>query len=119
MANTLGTVAINRSRQQFQGLWSDFWQVSVPVSDQDAVADDVSVSLTCTVPGVALGDVVIACGINKNLADANASISVDAWVSAADTLSIKWTNVDEVADAYDADTLNGGVFKILIGRPTW
>lgn len=120
MANTLGTVTVaQRGRQQYQALWSDYWQVSVPVSGQDAVADDVSVSLTCTVPGVALGDVVLAIGINKNLADENASVSVDAWVSAANTLSIKWTNVDETTDAYDADTLTDGVFKILIGRPAW
>lgn len=119
MANTLGTPTIVQSRSQFQGLWTDFWRVSVTMTDQDAVADDVSVTVTCTVPGIALGDVVLCCGINKNLADANASVSVDAWVSAANTLSIKLTNIDEVADAYDADTLTDGVFKVLIGRPAW
>ena len=119
MANTLGTPTIVQARTQFQGAFSDMWLVKVQVTDQDAIADDVSVTVTCTVPGIALGDIVVACGIDKNLADANASISVDAWVSAANTLSIKWTNVDETTDAYDADTLNNGYFKILIVRPTW
>ncbi len=119
MANTLGTVVTVRGRDQFQGLWSDFWKVTIPVTDQDAVADDVSVTVTCTVPGVVLGDMVIGIVASKALQDANASISISAWVSAADTLSIKYTNVDETTDAYDADTLTDGTFKVLIGRPNW
>lgn len=119
MANTLGTPVITRGTQQFQGLWTHFWQVVIPITDQDAVADDVSVTLTCTVPGVALGDMVIGIVATKALQDADASISVSSWVSAADTLSIKYTNVDETTSAYDADTLTDGYFKVLIGRPNW
>ncbi len=119
MANTLGTPVITRGRQQFQGLWSQFWALTIPVTDQDAIADDVSVTVTCAVPGLALGDMVIAICANKALQDANASVSLDCWVSAANVLSIKLTNVDETTDAYDADTLTDGAFKVLIGRPGW
>lgn len=121
MANTLGTPTVTRfgSARQFQALWSDIWTVSVLVSDQDAVADDVSVDITCTVPGVALGDIVLFCGATKSVTDANAGITLHAAVTAANTVTVRWVNIDATTDAYDADTLTDGYIKMVIGRPTW
>ena len=120
MANTLGTPIIRqRGAHQFQGLFNDMWVVTIPVSDQDAIADDVSVTLTATIPGLALGDLVLFAGFNKSQSDANASVALDCFVSAANTVTVKLTNVDDAADAYDADTLTDGVLKLVIGRPTW
>lgn len=119
MANTLGTPTVTRQRAQFQSLFKEMWLVSIPVSDQDAVADDVSVDLTCTIPGVALGDLVLFIGSNKSQSDANAGITIHGWVSAADTLTVRWLNVDATTDAYDADTLTGGYIYAVVGRPNW
>lgn len=119
MANTLGTPVVKRGNNQFQGLFTDMWVVTIPVTDQDAIADDVSVTLTATVGGVALGDLVLFAGFDKAQSDANASVALDCFVSAANTLTVKLTNVDDATDAYDADTLTGGNLKVVIGRPAW
>lgn len=119
MANTFTVTATSQNREQFQGLFNEMWAVTGSVGDQDAIADDVSVTLTLTVPGVALGDMVIGQCFNKSQADANASIITSCFVSAANTVIMKLINVDETTDAYDADTLTDGTFKMLIGRPNW
>ncbi len=119
MANTFGTPVVRRGNQQFQGLFSDMFLVSIPVTDQDAIADDVSVDITATVPGVALGDIVLFAGATKAQSDANAGITVDAWVSAANTVNVRFTNIDATTDAYDADTLTDGYIKLVVARPLW
>ena len=119
MANTFTVTTTAQAKEQFQGLFNEMWAVTGSVGDQDAIADDVSVDLSLTVPGVALGDMVIGCCFNKSQADANASIVAHAFVSAANTVVLKLVNVDDGADAYDADVLTGGTFKMLIGRPSW
>ncbi len=119
MANTFTVSRVEQGNKQFQGAFGDMWAVTGTVDDQDAIADDVSVTLTLTVPNVALGDMVIGTCFTKSQSDANASIVVDAFVSAANTVTVKLTNIDDATDAYDADTLTGGQFKMLIGRPAW
>lgn len=119
MANTMAVSRVEQGSKMFQGLFREMWAVTGTVSDQDAIADDVSVELTLTVPGVALGDMVLGISFGKSQADANASITADAFVSAANTVILKITNIDATTDAYDADTLNDGGFKMLIGRPSW
>lgn len=119
MANTMSVSKVDRGTKQFQGAFSDMWQVTGTVTDQDAIADDVSVDISLTVPGVALGDMVLCIAFGKSQADANAAFSVSAFVSAADTVIMRLINIDDSSDAYDADTLNGGGFKMLIGRPSW
>ncbi len=119
MANTFAVTRTQQGKEQFQGLFNEMWAVTGFVTDQDAINDDVSVTLTLTVPGVALGDMVLGVCFNKSQSDANASITVDCWISAANTVIMKLVNVDDATDAYDADTLTNGTFKILIGRPNW
>lgn len=119
MANTFAVTRVEQGNKQFQGAFSEMWCVTGSVTDQDAIADDVSITLDLTVPGVALGDMVIGQCFNKAQADANASITASAWVDSANTVKLKLTNVDETTDAYDADTLTGGLFKLIIGRPVW
>lgn len=119
MANTFTVTQTTQSKQQLQGLFNEMWAVTGSCADQDAIADDVSVVVSLTVPGVALGDMVIGTAFNKAQSDANAQIIVDAWVDSANTVKMQFTNVDDATDAYDADTLTNGTFKILIGRPNW
>lgn len=119
MANTMAVSRVERGSKQFQGAFSDMWLITGTVTDQDAIADDVSVRITLTVPGVALGDMVIGVSFGAALLDGNSQLIVTSFVSAANTVILVLANVDETADAYDADVLNGGGFKILVGRPSW
>jgi hypothetical protein len=119
MANTMAVSRVEQGSKQFQGAFSEMWLVTGTVTDQDAIADDVTVAITLTVPGVALGDMVLGISFGKSQADANAKLIVAGFVSAANTVIMTLTNIDETSDAYDADVLNGGGFKIVIGRPSW
>ena len=119
MANTMAVTRVEQGSKQFQGLFKEMWAVTGTVADQDAIADDVSIELTLTVPGVALGDMVLGFSFGKSQADADASVTTDCYVSAANTVILKITNIDATADAYAADTLNDGGFKMLVGRPAW
>lgn len=119
MANTMAVSRVEQGTQQFQGAFKEMFLVTGTVTDQDAIADDVSVEITLTVPGVALGDMVLGISFGKSQADANARLIVTGFVSAANTVIMVLSNVDETTDAYDADTLNDGGFKMIIGRPSW
>lgn len=119
MANTFTVTKTDRGNQQFQGAFKELFRVTGTISDQDAIADDVSVEVDLTVPGVALGDMVLGFGCSIAPADANASIVIDPYIAAANTVTLKLTNIDATTDAFDADTLNGATIKLLIGRPSW
>ncbi len=119
MANTFTVSRVEQGNKQFQGAFSDMWAVTGTVGDQDAIADDVSVVVSLTVPNVALGDMVVGVSFTKAQSDANAQIMVTAWVDSANTVKMQLTNVDDAADAFDADVLTGGEFKMLVGRPAW
>lgn len=119
MANTLAVSKTEQGVKQFQGMFSEMWAVTGTVTDQDQIADDVSVAITLTVPGVALSDMVIGVSFGKSQGDADSQIVASAFVSAADTVILVFVNVDATSDAFDADVLNGGGFKMLIGRPAW
>lgn len=118
MANTLTLNSVHRiGNQQFQGLFGDVWQVTCTVTDHDAVAITDTFAMTITVPGVALGDIVICGGINMDHLDGGGDGAVIRFaVSAADTVAMYIT-----ADAaeFAADAITGAIGKILIGRPNW
>ena len=119
MANTITVSKTDRGNQQFQGAFKEMFRVTASVSDQDAIADDVSIEVDLTVPGVALGDMVLGYSSSIAPADANASVVIEPYIAAANTVTLKITNIDATADAFDADTLNGAEIKLLIGRPSW
>ena len=119
MANTFVVTTSGQGRQQFGGAFNQMFLAKGTITDQDAIADDVSVNIDLTVPGVALGDIVLGVSVNKDTGDANANVFLSANVTAANTVTLTITNVDETTDAYDADVMNGGVWRMLIGRPSW
>ena len=119
MADTMAVSRTEQGVKQFQGMFSEMWGVTGTVTDQDSIADDVSIIITLTVPGVALGDMVVGFSFGKSQADANAHVIAHAFVSAANEVKLIIANVDQSTDAYDADVLNDGGFKMLIGRPAW
>lgn len=115
----MSITSTDRGSKQFQGAFKEMFFASGTVTDQDAIADDVSIEVALTVPGVALGDMVFGVSFDVSLADANASVSVFPYVSAANTVTLKFTNIDATTDAFDADSLNGATIKLAIGRPNW
>ena len=119
MANTVATTYTKVGTEQFRGLFKEMWAVTATWSDQDAIADDVSVLVTITVPGVALGDAVIVKPFINVSQLSTGRVNLDAWVSAANTVSVVLTNVDETTDALAADAFNGKLMKMVIGRPAW
>jgi hypothetical protein len=116
MPNTVGTPIVVRGVNQFQGAFNEMWEVTVTITDQDAVALTDTMRITVTVPGVALGDMVIAQSITNDLSDGTDQCIMQCYVTAANTVSLQFT-----ADAgqYAADDLNNAVVKMLVARPAW
>lgn len=119
MANTVTVTSYERGTKQFRGLFTDMWAVKATWTDQDAVADDVSVLVTLTVPGVALGDAIVVKPFMSVSQLSTGRVNIDAWVSAANTVSVVLTNVDETTDALAADAFNNQTMKFVVGRPAW
>jgi hypothetical protein len=76
-------VVSRRGNDQFRGLFSDTWEVQCTL-DAGAVSAGATDTDTVTVPGVALGDMVLgfAHGVSE------AGLVKRAYVSAADTVTI-------------------------------
>ena len=116
MANTITVNETKRAKKQFRGAFEDMWTVKATIADQDAVAISDTLELDMTCAGVALGDVVIGASCSVDFSDGTDQAAVTYYVSAANTVTMQI-----LADKgeFAADALNGGVVKILIGRPSW
>lgn len=71
----------------FRDVFKDVW-TSVSTLDVASLADGVGATSTVTVNGVALGDFVLAVSMGVDLQ----GITVTAWVSAANTVSVRFQN---------------------------
>lgn len=80
-------VVSRRGNDQFRGIYSDTWAVTCTL-DSASVADQATATDTVTVPGVALGDMVI--GMSAGVDEAG--LVRRAYVSAANTVTIATTN---------------------------
>jgi len=97
-----------RGRQQFQGIFSDFWEVSETVDfGNAATGSGTFASVDVTVPGVALGDVVFGVSLGVDTVDA----VVAGAVTAADTVTL--TLLNNTAGAVD---LASTTAKFMVGR---
>ena len=108
MANGTSVVSKGPMRAQFQGLFSHMFPFSCTM-DVGNLADAAGETNTVAVPGVALGDMVEVAG-----SVSIAGITVTAWVSAADTVSIRFQN--ESGGALDLASMT---IKGLAKRPAW
>ena len=114
MAFTTATVTrIERGNKQFQGAFNEMWAVTLTVNPDSisAVAEDAA---TFTIPGLALGDMVLGVAPGVSLTDSGEA-DYAAWVSSANTLSIRITNLH----GSNAVDLASSTWKVLIGRPSW
>ena len=112
MAFTTSTVTrVEQGNKQLQGAFSEMWFVTATV-DPSSVAAGAEDTGTLTVPGVALGDMVVgyAAGVNQTV-DAD----INVFVSAANTLTIRLSNLNG-ASALD---LASSTWKVMVARPLW
>ena len=80
-------VTSRRGNDQFRGLFSDTWAVTCTLN-ADSLVDGAGTSDTITVPGVALGDIILGTSFGVSLA----GVSVTGYVSAADTVTLRLQN---------------------------
>jgi hypothetical protein len=111
MANAITVGTIEQGNKQFQGAFKEMWTVNATAAFDTNVAADAGEEFALTVPGLALGDMVI--GIAPGGADPEPNVfDYEAQVTAANTLSIS-------VHATGADTPLPTSFKVLVGRPNW
>lgn len=101
-------MAVKRNRSQFQDLFSECFTY-VGTLDVASLVDAAGATSTLTVPGVALGDMVL--GISMGVS--TAGMTVTGNVTAADTVSIRFQN--ESAATVD---LASTTIRVLVGRPS-
>ena len=116
MANTITVSTVKRGNHQFQGAFKEMWLVDGSVTDSDAVAATAIGEFDITVPGVALGDMVLGMAFGADFDDGTDQASPTAYVAAANTVTVQWSADDA---EFAADALNGASFKMIIGRPSW
>ena len=110
MSNTALAYAENGGTSQFQRYNSDVFHISVQTTP-GSVGAGVDVIETITVPGVSLGDMVVGISSSADLA----SITLTAYVSAANTVKIVFANNTGGSITPTA----GATIRIMIIRPTW
>ena len=108
MANATA-VSVNRARAQFQGLFSEMWVVKATM-DVGSLSDGVGETNTIAVPGVAVGDMVLGKALGVDLV----GITVTAYVSAANTVSVRFQNESGAAPDLASTTV-----RVVVGRPIW
>ena len=112
MTFTTATVTrVEQGSKQFQGAFTEQWLCNLTVDPASIAAAGEDIA-TFTVPGLALGDIVVgySAGVNQTV-DAD----VNVYVSAANTLAIRIGNL-HASSALDLGT---STWKVLIGRPSW
>lgn len=112
MAFTTATVAsYEQGNRDNRGIWSDVWTIVLTV-DPSSIAAGAEDIATFTIPNLALGDMVLGyvVGINQTV-DAD----INVWVSAANTLSVRISNLNG-ASALD---LASNTWKVVVGRPAF
>jgi hypothetical protein len=117
MANSATVDRVEQGNKQFQGAFSEMWAVTATITDQDAVAIGDTMSISLTVPGVALGDMVIGTSLSKDTFDGDG----DGAVIRCEVGSANTVNFMVHADVaeFAADAILNAVVKILVGRPAW
>ena len=99
-------ITARQGNDQFRGVFSDTWAVTCTL-DSASVADQAAGTDTVAVPGVVLGDVVIAMSAGVS----EAGLVRRAYVSAAGTVTIATTNTTGAAVDLASTTV-----KLVIAR---
>ena len=84
---TASAVTVRRGNDQFRGLFSDTWVVRATL-DAGSLVDGAGETDDITIPGVALGDMVIGASLGVDLV----GLTVTCYVSAANTVKFRIQN---------------------------
>ena len=84
---TASAVVSRRGNDQFRGLFSDTWAVTCTLN-AGSLVDGAGETDDITVPGVALGDMVLGASLGVDLV----GLIVSGYVSAADTVKFRIQN---------------------------
>ena len=103
---TASAVTVRAGNDQFRGLFSNTWLVKATL-DAGSLADGVGETDDVTVPGVALGDMVIGASLGVDLV----GITVTGYVSAANTVKFRLQN--ESGSTVD---LASATLRIVVAR---
>ena len=109
MADATAVRVVQDGGQQFRGVWDRVWTVTATL-DVDNLADGAGDVDTVAVPGVALGDMVIALSLGVSVA----GMVVTAYVSAANVVTIQAQN-----ESGGAVNLASTTLKLVVGRPSF
>ena len=100
------SVTTRRGNDQFRGLFSDTWVVTATLN-AGSLVDGAGETDDVTVPGVALGDMVIGASLGVDLV----GLTVTGYVSAANTVKFRIQN--ESASTVD---LASSTLRIVVAR---
>lgn len=103
---TASAVTVRAGNDQFRGLFSNTWLVKATL-DAGSLSDGVGETDDVTVPGVALGDMVLAASLSVDLV----GLTVTGYVSAANTVKFRIQN--ESGSTVD---LASSTLRIVIAR---
>jgi actin-like ATPase involved in cell morphogenesis len=107
MASATAVVS-RRGTDQFRGLFSDTWSVTATLDSASVATGAAGAGTdTVTVPGVALGDMVIAMSVGVS----EAGVVRRAYVSASNTVTIATDNLTGSSVDLASTTV-----KLIIGR---
>lgn len=108
MANATAVTSL-QGKQQFQGMFNEMWAVKATIN-VDSLNDGVGDLDTVAVPGVALGDIVLGVSLGVDVA----GLTVTAYVSAANTVTVRFQN--ESGGTVD---LASTTIKLVVARPNF
>jgi hypothetical protein len=103
---TASAVTVRAGNDQFRGLFSDTWMVTATL-DVGSLVDGAGTTDDITIPGVALGDMVIGASLGVNLV----GLTVTGYVSAANTVNFRIQN--ESGSTVD---LASSTLRIVVAR---
>ena len=103
---TATSVTVRQSNEQFRGIFNETWVVKATLN-AGSLADGAGETDDVTVPGVALGDMVIGASLAVDVA----GLIVTAYVSAANVVSIRFQN--ESGGTVD---LASSTLRLVVGR---
>ena len=101
-------ITARRGNDQFRGLFTDTWDVTCTLNSA-SVATTATDTDTVTVPGVALGDMVLGMSVGVS----EAGLVRRAYVSAANTVTIVTYNPTAAAVDLASTTLNLVIARAL------
>ena len=105
---TASSVVSRRGNDQFRGLFSDTWSVRATL-DAGSLVDGAGETDDITIPGVALGDMVLSASLGVDLV----GLTVTGYVSAANTVKFRIQNESEATVNLDSAKLRIVIVRMV------